>query len=186
MGLIFILIVSASAQEGTKWIGGTINISSNTTNDRTTSRTTIMPEFGYNLDNKWAIGGRLGFSTLKDEEVGGTNKTTTTSIIPFARYNFGNLGSFQIFGQGELPLNFYGGEFSNGTSKDNSNSFGLSVRPGLSYSFNNNWGFNMLMPSVFAFTSDSNDSSSFKLGINDSYSVQSYLLDTAIGFVYKF
>jgi hypothetical protein len=186
IALISILAVSATAQEGTMWIGGTINISSNTTNDMTSSSTTIMPEFGYNLDMNWAIGGRLGFNTSKDEQAVGTNKTTTTSIVPFARYTFGNLGNFKIFGQGELPINFYGGEFADGTSKDNSNSFGLRVRPGLSYSFNDNWGFNMLMPSVFAFTSNSNDSSAFHFGINDGYTVQSYLLDTAIGFVYKF
>ncbi|WP_010664388.1 outer membrane beta-barrel protein [Marinilabilia salmonicolor] len=181
-----IMFISASAQEGTMWLGGTINISSNTSNDLTTSRTTLMPEFGYNLNSSWAIGGRLGFSTLKDEDPAGTQKNTTTSIIPFARYSFANLGNFKIFGQGELPLNFYGGEFADGTSMDSSNSIGLRVRPGITYAFNENWGFNMLMPSVFAFTSSSNDTSSFKFGINDGYSVQEYLLNTAIGFIYKF
>lgn len=182
----FALVATASSQEGTKWIGGTVNISSETQGDYTSSSTTLMPEFGYNLDNNWAIGARLGFSTTSEDEAGGTDKSTTTSVIPFARYNFSNFGNFRVFGQGELPLNFYGGENPDGSSKGDSNSIGLRVRPGISYAFNESWGFNMLMPSVFSFTSGSNNSSSFKFGVNDGYTVQSYLLSTSVGFVYKF
>ncbi len=184
--LVFSLVMSAFSQEGNMWIGGTLNISSQSVGDVSRSTTTIMPEFGYHLNSNWAIGGRLGFSNEKEDFAAGTEKTNTTSIVPFARYTFGNIGDFQVFGQGELPLNFYGGEFPDGSSKSSSNSIALRVRPGISYAINDSWGFNMLMPSVFSFTSGSNDTSTFKFAVNDGYTVQGYLLSTAIGFVYKF
>lgn len=176
---------SSTAQEQPMWIGGTLNVSSQTANDNTSSNTTIMPEFGYHLNDNWAVGGRMGFSFARQDMAAGTEKNNTFSIVPFARYTFAQVKNFRFFGQGELPLRFYSGEFADGTSMDNTNAIGLNVRPGLTYAFNEKWGFNMLMPSVFSFVSG-DDYSAVEFGVNDGYTLQNYLLNTSIGFIYKF
>ncbi len=185
--MMFVFVFSGYSQEkGAKWIGGTLKVSSNENGNSTSSSTSLIPEFGVYLNHNWAIGGRAGFSVNKDEQGDATDKTSTVFVIPFARYIFAETGRFNFFGQGELPLNFYGGENRDGSSKESSNSVGLRVRPGLSFDISDKWGFNMLMPSVFSFVNNSNDSSSFDFGVNDGYTVQNYLLNTSIGFVYKF
>lgn len=176
---------SSTAQEQPMWVGGTLNVSSETVNDNTTSRTTIMPEFGYHLNDNWAVGGRMGFSFARQDMADGTEKNNTFSIVPFARYTFAQVKKFRIFGQGELPLRFHSGEFADGSSMDNTNAIGLNVRPGLTYAFNDKWGFNMLMPPVFSFVSG-DDYSAVEFGVNDGYTLQNYLLNTSIGFIYKF
>lgn len=177
---------SSTAQGQPMWVGGTLNISSQTVNDLTTSHSEFMPEFGYNLNDRWAVGGRMGFSFDKEEAVLGTDKTTTFSIIPFTRYTFASIKKFQFFGQGELPMHFFSGEFANGDSKDNESAIGLAIRPGVAYTFNSKWGFNMMMPSLFSFISGSDDYSSFEFGLNNGYNIQDYFLNTSIGFIYKF
>ncbi len=185
--MLFVFVFAGTAQEkGDKWIGGTLLLSSSESGSTTRSTTTLAPELGFHLGNGWAAGGRIGFTFRKTDGGGGTDKSNTTSIVPFARYYFAEAGRFKFFGQGELPLSFSGGENADGSSKSNNNSIGLRVRPGLSFDFNERWGFNMLMPSVFSFASSSNDNSSVYFGVNDGYNIQDYLLNTSIGFVYKF
>ena len=176
---------SAATQENSMWIGGTLSLTGED-NGQTRSTTTIMPELGYNINQAWAIGGRVGFTTDRTVQQGNTRRENTTSIIPFARYTFGDVAGFQVFGQGEMPLHFFGGNHYDGTSMDGSNSIGLAVRPGVSYSFTERWGFNMLMPSVLSIVSTGDGNSSYALGINDGYTIQRYLLSTSIGFIYMF
>lgn len=176
MGLIF----QVSAQDAKMWLGGTLGISSVDNGINEQSTTTFMPEFGYHLNEKWAIGGRVGFSNTKEETVATTRKINTTSIVPFARYTFGNPSAFSFFGQGELPLNFYGGDI------DSDSSIGVRIRPGFSYAFSQKWGLHMMMPPVLSYESGPGDLSSFRLRVNDGYSIQEYIFNAQIGFVYRF
>jgi outer membrane protein W len=181
------LATTISAQESkTRWIGGTLILQSQE-NGQKTSSTTFMPEVGFHLNENWSVGGRVGFSSYKQENViGETQKTNTVSLVPFARYTFGAQSGLNFFGQGELPLHFYGGEYYNGSSMESSNSVGFIIRPGLSYSFSPKWGLNMLMPPILQFRDGPDSSSYFRFGINDGYSIQDYFLETSIGFVYRF
>lgn len=179
------MISVASTQEKGMWLGGTLSLSGQG-NGQTETRTSIMPELGYNLEGAWAVGARVGFTTEKSVLQGNTRRDNTTSIIPFARYTFGEVAGFEVFGQGELPIHFLGGHHYDGTTMDTSSSFGFRARPGVAYHFDERWGFNMLMPSVLNFVNNSGGTSSYRLGINDGYTIQEYLLSTSIGFIYKF
>ena len=188
MGLF--LVTSSFSQESSKWIGGTLlvsDLSDHSEDSYESSRITLIPEFGYRLNGKWSIGGRAGFTKDKRDISVGMRQENSIHIIPFARYEFANLGKFKVFGQGELPISFIEMDFSDdGYTDQNYNSVGLNVRPGLSYSFNENWGFQVLMPTILRFENRSNDYSVFKFGINDGYNIQEYLLETFIGFRYQF
>jgi hypothetical protein len=186
----FFLIGLASilhSQDSKMWIGGSLNFS--TVDNDVTGQTNFgfMPELGINFSDHFAAGGRVGYFTSINKNAADDKQTTNRfSIVPFARYTFASFGKFNAFGQGELPLSFYGGENYDGTSMDSYNSIGINVRPGLSYSINEKWGLNLLMPSVLTFVTQSNNYSYFGFTLNSGYTIQSYLLDTNIGFIYKF
>ena len=184
--LLAAIILTAATQENNMWLGGTLSLSGQD-NGQKQSTTTILPEFGYYIpESAWAIGIRAGLTTERTVVQDNTRRVNTTTVAPFARYNFVDSDGFRLFGQAELPLQFFGGEHFDGSSMDSSNSIGFRVRPGLTYTLSANWGFNMLMPSVLNFVQHSDNGSSYSFGINDGYTIQAYLLSTAIGFVYNF
>ena len=178
------MTLAASTQENRMWLGGTLSLSGQE-NGQTQSTTTIMPEFGYyNTGSPWAIGIRAGFTTERTVVQDNTRRYNTTTVSPFARYNFVGSDGFRLFGQAELPLQFFGGSHFDDSSMKSANSIGFRIRPGLSYMLSEKWGFNMLMPSVLNFTQHSDDGSAYSFGINDGYTIQGYLLSTSIGFIY--
>lgn len=179
----FIFALPAQEHYG-RWLGGTVSLSGQSNGQRQ-STTTLMPEMGFHLTDSWSAGVRAGFSTSRTKIDNNVRSENAFSIMPFARYTFGNLAGFNIFGQGELPLTFTGGKHYDGSSMDGTTTVGFRIRPGISYLFSERWGFNMLMPPVINFTS-SDGSSSFRLGFNDGYTIQNYLLSTSIGFIYMF
>ena len=182
--LMLVAFATSAAFAQTKmWVGGTLSVASSDNGD-SESATTFMPQFGMHLNENWSLGGSLGFSNRKEETPTLEETSTVTSIVPFARYWISQPGTFRFFGQGELPLRFYGGEL-NGDDKDSYNSVGLVLRPGVGISLSERWGLTMLMPPVFSFV-NTDGNSNFYLGINDGYNIQDYILDTSLGIIYKF
>ncbi len=174
-----------SAQDSGLWLGGSILVSGQTVGSTTISTFSILPEAGFNLNSNWAVGGKIGYTAARQDLAAGTDKTNTTSIVPFGRFTFAEAGNFGFMAQAELPISFSGGELPGGGSKDVVSSFGLRVRPGVVYTISERFGIHMLMPSLASFSTASNDVTNYKLGINDGYTIQGYLLNTSIGFVYK-
>ena len=102
----------------------------------------ILPEFGYNLNDKWAIGATLGYQkgmpfsgmnigTGNDNVTDGVNnlatqagfsKVETFTISPYARYTAIEWDSVNLFFDGGITF---------GSVKDNGTYFSLGVRPGL-------------------------------------------------------
>ncbi len=187
LSVFFVMLsVMAVSQDSKMWVGGSINFNNiNNDGDKGTGFS-IMPEFGYAINESFTVGGALGYSTEIINIDGDKDTDNVLSIVPFARYSVINLDKISIFAQGELPLSFYSGTNFDGSSKDSQNSIEIALRPGLTYSFNEQWGFNMLMPSVFSFLTHSDNFSTVNFGINNGYTLQTYLLSTSIGFIYKF
>ncbi|NHB69459.1 outer membrane beta-barrel protein [Perlabentimonas gracilis] len=186
---VLLLMVSAMAigQNSNMWAGGSLAFSNENNDGTKGSVFTFMPQLGYIVNDNFTVGGAIGFSSVGTKlNNGDKNTDNTLSIVPFARYSVINLEKISIFAQGELPLHFYSGTNYDGSSKNSQNSIGIAVRPGLSYSFNERWGANLLMPSIFSFITHSNNYSSVNFGINNGYTLQGYLLNTSIGFIYKF
>jgi hypothetical protein len=185
--LTALVVFSANSQEKKMWVGGSFILSTQDNGATGTAYFQIMPEFGYNLNERLAIGGGIGYAVNGSTNVDGDKQTFTEfTLKPFARYTLFTLGNVQFFGQAELPMVFYGGTDYDGSSMNSSNSIGIVGRPGLAYFFNEKWGINMLMPSFFRFVTSSNNTSSFRFGVNDGYTIQGYLLNTQVGFVYRF
>lgn len=186
--LLVALSVMAVGQDSKMWIGGSLQFSSTNNYGDKASGFSLMPEFGYAVNSNFAVGGAIGFSTSSTEADGADNKdiNNTFSLKPFVRYSAIKFEKITIFAQGELPLNFHGGKYDDGTSKNSYNSVGINVLPGLSYALNEKWGATLIMPSIFSFVTYSNDYTNVGFRVNSGYTLQGYLLNASIGFIYKF
>ena len=87
----------------------------------------ITPTIGYQFNDKWSAGLKVGFST-SDDFVFDWN-----SYTPFVRYNFCSLGKVNLFTEGKVSLTAYS-EGSLGGGDPNFVEAGFSL--GISYPFN--------------------------------------------------
>ncbi|MDD2195815.1 MAG: outer membrane beta-barrel protein [Bacteroidales bacterium] len=186
--LLIALSVMAVGQNSKMWVGGSLRFSSTNDDGDKASGFSLAPQFGYVVNSNFTVGGAIGFSTssTKADGVDGKDVSNTFSLRPFVRYSAIKFEKITIFAQGELPLNFHSGKFSNGTSKDGYNSVGINILPGLSYALSEKWGATLLMPSIFSFITYSNDYTNVNFRANSGYSIQEYFLNSSIGFIYKF
>jgi hypothetical protein len=189
--LIIIIVLTglygkAFPQETRMWVTGTLRIWSAGLNEERESTMTLLPEFGYHLNDSWSIGSQLGFDIDRTTINENTRKVTRTMVIPFVRYFVGSLGKLDFFAQTELPIIFYNGEDFNEVPLPSFTSVGVNLRPGLYFPLVRGWGLTMQMPAIFKFERH-NNYSMIELGINDGgYTIQRYLLSTAVGLTYSF
>jgi hypothetical protein len=185
MTALLISGLSTLAPAQNMWLTGTFRLEgrSNATGE---SSLTLLPELGYNLDGRWAVGGQLGFMNQWQTNVqGNTRREGSFAVIPFVRYFLGDQNSVNFFLQGELPLIFHGGQNFDGSSMASTTSVGFNLRPGLFYSITDRWGLTMQMPS-FIMLENHDGHTTYRLGINDGYTIQRYFLSTALGITYTF
>lgn len=188
--------ISAYAQQGGKWLGGALTFnSSEDAAGLKSSGFSISPRLGYNLNDKWAIGIALGYSTSTVEN-SAISETTTSGIgiVPFIRYNCVEAGKFVFFGQAELGYTSYESEFStpvgsaNVSTKTDYSTTGLNINPGVAYNINESFAVELIMPNIFDYYSYSGDrdGSGMSFAFNSGYSIQNYFLSPTFSFVYKF
>ncbi len=94
-----------------------------------TTTFSILPEIGYNINENWAIAGKIavgGESRYKEEHGALVEKSVTTfTVSPYARYTFAQIDDLSFFVDGGIHFTSYG--------KDNGSSFGIGIQPGLAY-----------------------------------------------------
>lgn len=192
LALVIAMSFSAAAQQGSKWLGGGLTISSTDDgNDNTTSNFSISPRFGYYFNDKWAVGFGLSYSSTTQEDASSNEiKTTGLGLVPFLRYKCVEAGKFNFFGQCELSYTSYNREATTGpvTIKSDYKTTGLDIKPGVAYNINETFAIELTMPSILSYYSNSGDAegSGMNLGINSGYTIESYLLKPTFSFVYKF
>jgi len=182
IGLIMIISATRAQEAATTnmWLGGTVGFRTSESGNSSTSTTNFIPAFGYHINDNWSIGGWIGISSTETRTGQVSTKLSTTTLAPFVRYTFTGVSDFSFFGQGEMALSFLGGD------RPNENSFGLRIRPGVLYSFAQNWGIQLMMPSLLEFNSGPGENSSFHLRVNDGFDLEEFLLNSQFGLVYKF
>lgn len=150
LGLIMAVGLQAQGEEtaGNKmWIGGTAGFGSSSVKDgESSSGYQFGPQFGYMLNDKMGVainllvnGGTNKQNNANNDEV----KMSGWNIEPFFRYYFAGAGNFKFFG--DALVGFGGGKTTwsaddmpeDGESKYST--FGINVRPGVQYWFNDNW-----------------------------------------------
>ncbi|HBJ77342.1 MAG TPA: hypothetical protein DDY68_06200 [Porphyromonadaceae bacterium] len=159
------MVATASAQEKKMWIGGTLGIGmaqnksmgvvGGKENKLDKFNMVIAPEFGYRLNEKWAVGAQLiyGLGSYKGDALkfqkgveGDKLNTYSLGIAPFVRWNLVSLanGKFTFFFDGSLYYKHnkkamegvYDGivAFLDGIDPIHTNEWGVGIRPGFMFS----------------------------------------------------
>ncbi|RGV38627.1 outer membrane beta-barrel protein [Bacteroides clarus] len=122
--LLFVAMAALSAKAQV-YVGGTVSLWHNDDVDATTF--TLDPEVGYNLNEKWAVGGILTFSHSKLDE----GKYNAFGLAPYARYSYYENKVVRLFIDGGLG-------FSTQKVKgaDAVNGFEIGFKPGIAIKLN--------------------------------------------------
>lgn len=113
--------VCASAQV---YIGGTAGISSNKIGDGDSKTAyALMPEIGYEFNNKWEAGLEIGIKKGDVCELSAVPEATTFIVAPYVRYTAVETKLLNLFVEGTIG---YGS-----VSKGGGDSYEVGIKPGL-------------------------------------------------------
>lgn len=140
--LFSFMTLAASAQV---WIGGELYFKSNSASlggleVNSNKSLGILPEVGYQLNDKWAVALKAEYSHSNDGTVSLTDQTLTGninkfSVIPFVRYTIYKTNNFSFLLDGGV-----GYSLLDISGYNNVNSFSVAVSPALAYDLNDHWG----------------------------------------------
>lgn len=123
---LFVMMVALSAKAQV-YVGGTLGVWHDDGDVESTSFI-ISPEIGYNFNEKWAVGGNIGFAYNKFDDA----KSTAFAIAPYARYSYY---------ENKIVRLFVDAGFGISTSKqedhDALTGFEVGVKPGIAIKLNN-------------------------------------------------
>lgn len=123
MAVAAVMALGASAQD---WYAGgqvTFGRSTESASGVKSTQVTVLPEIGYNLTEKLAIGSVLGVSYKKS----GSEEKTVLKIAPYARYTYFSTSKLNLFIDGGVDFGI--GRAHGHTAVE----YGIGLRPGISY-----------------------------------------------------
>lgn len=122
------MMVASLAASAQVYVGGSFGFQSIKPYDgaKTSTSFSIKPEIGYNLDENWAVGIQLGYtSTNANAKFEKTEETIgIINVAPYARYTFAKTGIASFFVDGGLTFDFY-------TADAEGTVWGIGIRPGV-------------------------------------------------------
>ncbi len=147
VSLGLIMAMGLNAQGNKMWIGGNAGFGTNNVKDGDSfSSWQFGPTFAYMLNDNMAVGINLLSNGSTDKANNNSNdvyKMSGWNIEPFFRYYFAGAGNFKFFGDG--LVGFGGGketwesDMSTEPFESKYSTFGIWVRPGAQFWFNDNW-----------------------------------------------
>lgn len=152
-------------EKGDMFLEGSIKISTGGENDYYG----FSPKFGYLLNDKFAVGAKLDYSSNKEEAT--DIKTNVFGVGAFARYYFLELDKKRFKAYAEAGLGF--GQNKTETplgGSDTDNSLTADINVGLNYFITKNIAVTFILANVLAYNSVSPEngpsSDTFQLNIN--------------------
>lgn len=175
---LFLLLLMAScltAASAQVWLGGEMSyqmtdLHTNHSGTNTEHEFSIVPEIGFNLNEKWGVATQLRF----EHGYGGNHDMTNSFIIrPYVRYFWAHYDKWHILTDGGL---FFSSTHSCGTD-ENINSFGVFFSPGISYSLNDRFGLEAHLGDITWRNKNVDDfkENNFSLMINTEFSIGFYV-----------
>jgi len=179
----------ANAQESTGkgfstgdvFISGSVGINSEKTGDQKESGFEISPKVGFFVTDNIAIGGRLGFSSDKEENAAGveTLDESRLTVGVFGRYYFTPASDFSLFGQ--LGLDY--STVDNKLADAQENEIGANLGLGLSYFVSSNFAIEATWAGLGYLSNDNGGDGAEK---TNSFGLGANLDSINLGVVYKF
>lgn len=123
-----VITLTASAQV---YLGGEVGLWRDYDGNETTFK--ILPEVGYNLSDKWAIGTVIGYSYGYENSLHKNLTEITTNafvVTPYARYTYATLGPVNLFLDGGFGFATYKTETA-GKDGDAQNAWEIGIKPGV-------------------------------------------------------
>ena len=124
--VVFMAALSASAQE--MYIGGGIGLWRDTDNDK--MEFSISPDFGYEMSEKWAVGGELVYAHNTFNLIEGN----AFAIAPYARFTYFHNKVVRLFLDMGLGLSVTKPEHVDSTV-----GFEIGIKPGLAVKLNDHF-----------------------------------------------
>lgn len=121
-------------------------------NDFKTNGFEIAPQVGFFITENIAIGGKIGFSSFKEEDNGDVEKISGLSLGAFGRYYFTPAKAFSLFG--ELGIDYNSTDYKSDDYKVNGIGAGLGL--GMNYFVSSNFSIEAGV-AVLGFTSEKGD-----------------------------
>ena len=137
-----VIAVAASAQV---YVGGSVGIASvkNGAADKTTTAFNIIPEIGYNLDDAWALGIKVGYqqgaSLNAVEDMSANEDVKQFTVEPYARYTFAKLGPVSVFT--DLGFSYQWSQLGVDNDAYKYNTYAIGVKPGVSVNLSKHFSF---------------------------------------------
>lgn len=128
LAIAAVIGLGANAQD-TKWYSGgqiTFGRTTESISGVKSTQVTVLPEVGYNLTDKFAVGAVAGVSYRKS---GGEEKTVF-KVNPYARYTYYRYERVNLFVDGGVDFGI--GRAHGSTAVE----YGIGFRPGVSFSIN--------------------------------------------------
>lgn len=118
-----VMSIGAFAQNW--YAGGSVALWRDVTDNKTTFR--IVPEVGYNFNERWAVGSDIGYEHLYDDGI----KTDVFVIDPYARFTYFKAGPVNFFVDGGFGLGLGRSKYKDHKG-DTVSVFSIGFKPGIS------------------------------------------------------
>ena len=158
MALVAVMSLTASAQV---YVGGSVGFWRDYNANETSFN--LIPEVGYNLSDKWAIGINVGYAHEYDAPV----KANGFVVKPYARWSYAKLGPVRFFLDMGFGFDTYKTKVDMGNrtvKSDPFNAWEIGVSPGLAVGLSEHLDF--IAHVGFLGFRDSDDGSSAAFGRN--------------------
>lgn len=145
LGLLLAVAMAVPALAQGMWVGGSVGYNSASIKDGGNTTTwQIVPELGFNLNEKWDLGLDLGYEssnskayTYRGVSVIAADGMKKMSAAIFVRYNAFSIGSVNVIAKGSIG--YENAKFSDGSKDASLDSICVSIVPVVSYSINDKW-----------------------------------------------
>lgn len=166
--------------KGSMFVSGALSIASEKTGEEKTSGFEIEPKFGYFVSDNIAIGGKLGYASVKSEDEGiDTADNSALTIGAFGRYYFTPGSQFSLFGQLGLDYTSIDYKLVDAQAKE----IGVNLGLGLSYFVSNDWAIEATWAGL-GYTSNDNGGDGAEK--TNTFGLGAELRNVSFGVIYKF
>ena len=133
--MIAAMMVAAVSANAQVYLGGGVGVATSSYDGNSTTVWSILPEVGYNINDKWAVGTVIGYGESKVKVAGVSEKVKTFQVSPYARYTFVKFDHVNLFIDGGVG---YKHEDYAGMK---TNTFGIGLKPGVAVNLNEKLSF---------------------------------------------
>ena len=129
----------AATMNAQVYVGGGLGVATSSYDGNSTTVWSIIPEIGYNINEKWAVGMTVGYGeAIEKVKVNGgkvKEKVKSFQVSPYARYTFVKFDKVNLFVDGGVG---YRHENYAGTK---TNTFAVGFKPGVAVNLNEKLSF---------------------------------------------